>query len=230
MPYRKNRAIKTDALTGGWVASAAAALGLLKRVISRSVSDQKSLSFRGAEISPFGRNDRIMPLFKGLALLVCLILVPVGVPAFGANPAKPPEAAPAALKEKAPDFILKDLKGQKFRLSDHRGKRPVLIIFSTTWCTFCKSEIPHFKSLHSTYAKQGLEVVNIDIQESRQKVAKFTADNQLPYRVLLDEEATVSGIYDILGVPSMVLVDKDGMIVCSQCRNVESLIDSTLKK
>ncbi|MDA8125084.1 MAG: redoxin domain-containing protein [Deltaproteobacteria bacterium] len=170
------------------------------------------------------------------ALTVCLLLLPAGVPASGAKPAQSVKtqqvapSAPAAPQEKAPDFVLRDLKGQKFRLSDYRGKQPVLIIFSTTWCAFCKSEIPHFKAFHSTYAKQGLEIVNIDIQESKAKVAKFAADNRLPYRVLLDEEGIAAGIYEVRGVPSLVLVDKNGMIVCSECRNVEGLIDAALKK
>jgi len=135
-----------------------------------------------------------------------------------------------ARRGKGPDFVLTDLKGQKFRLSDHRGKRPVLIIFSTTWCTFCKAEIPHFKSLYATYAQQGLEVVNIDIQEPKEKVAKFASQNQLPYRVLLDEDGSVSGVYEIRGVPTMVLVDKKGMVACRQCRTVESVLASMMKK
>src|SRR4030042_22289 len=92
------------------------------------------------------------------------------------------------IEEKAPDFVLTDLDGRKYRLSDHRGKRPVLLIFSTTWCPSCKEEIPHLKSLHATYAKRGIEMVNIDIQQSREKVAKYAAKNKLPYRRLLEEE------------------------------------------
>jgi peroxiredoxin len=143
---------------------------------------------------------------------------------------KPPDITKTTIEEKAPDFVLTDLQGQKFRLSDHRGKRPVLIIFSTTWCTFCKAEIPHFKALHATYAKQGLEIVNIDIQESQEKVSKFTAQNQLPYRVLLDQDGTVSGVYDVRGVPTMVLVDRNGLIVCRQCRTVETLLEPMMKQ
>ncbi len=157
-----------------------------------------------------------------VVLVACIFALPIG--ALAAKP------KPLDFTEKAPDFVLTDLKGQKFRLSDHRGKRPVLIIFSTTWCTFCKAEIPHFKSLHATYAKQGLEVVNIDIQESQEKVSKFTAQNQLPYRVLLDREGTVSGVYDVRGVPTMVLVDRNGLIACRQCRTVETLLDSMMKQ
>ena len=142
----------------------------------------------------------------------------------------PPVAAKTAVIERAPDFILKDLNGRKFRLSDVRGKQPVLIIFSTTWCSFCRAEIPHFKAIHAAYAKRGLEIVNVDIQESKEKVSKFTAQQGLPYRVLLDEDAAVSGIYEIRGVPSMVLVDRNGNIVCRQCRQVEPLIETLLKK
>jgi peroxiredoxin len=131
--------------------------------------------------------------------------------------------------QKAPDFILKDLNGQKFRLSDYRGKKPVMIIFSTTWCSSCKSEIPHFKSLYAAYANKGLEIVNVGVQESKMKMSKFSSRHKLPYRMLLDESGIVSGIYDIVGVPSLVLVDKKGLIVCHQCRQIESALNAMLK-
>ena len=152
------------------------------------------------------------------------------MPADLVSAPKPREAAKTAIAEKAPDFVLKDLNGRRYRLSDFKGKQPVLIIFSTTWCPSCREEIPHFKSLHATYAKQGLLIVNVDIQESQEKVAKFTARNGLPYRVLLDEDGDVSGIYDIRGVPSMVLVDQNGNILCRQCRKIETLLETILKK
>jgi peroxiredoxin len=166
-------------------------------------------------------------------MIASVLLLPPDARSFGPKPPaapQPPAAAKTAFVEKAPDFVLKDLNGQKFRLSDFRGKQPVLIIFSATWCTFCREEIPHFKSIHAAYAKQGLEIVNIDIQESKEKVAKFTAKYGLPYRVLLDEDGTVGGIYDIRGVPSMVLVDPNGNILCRQCQRVEPLIETLLKK
>jgi peroxiredoxin len=168
--------------------------------------------------------------FKGIAaalVIACLFILPS---AIRAAKQKSFDITKTPAEEKAPDFVLTDLKGQKFRLSDHRGKWPVLIIFSTTWCTFCKAEIPHFKSLYTTYAQRGLEVVNIDIQESKEKVAKFAAQNQLPYRVLLDEDGSVSGVYEIRGVPTMVLVDKKGMVACRQCRTVESVLTAMMKE
>jgi peroxiredoxin len=172
-----------------------------------------------------GKIGALSPCFAAVIIAVVLLLPP-GV----RSAAPPPAGAKTAVAEKAPDFILKDLNGRKFRLSDFRGKQPVLIIFSATWCSFCREEIPHFKAIHAAYAKQGLEIANIDIQESKEKVAKFTTRYGLPYRVLLDEDAAVAGIYDIRGVPALILVDQNGNIVCRQCRKVEPLIEALLKK
>ncbi|MBU2026867.1 MAG: TlpA family protein disulfide reductase [Proteobacteria bacterium] len=184
----------------------------------------------GAKRRDAGTAGRVFRGFKGIAaavMIACIFTLPPGL--WSAGP-KPFEITRKIFEEKAPDFVMKDLSDRKFRLSDYRGKQPVLLIFSATWCSFCIEEIPHFKSLHATYAKQGLEIVNIDIQESREKVSRFAAKYKLPYRTLLDEEGTVSGVYNIPGVPTMILVDKNGMIICRQCRTVDTLLESMLKK
>jgi peroxiredoxin len=131
-------------------------------------------------------------------------------------------------EEKAPDFVLKDLQNRKFKLSDHKGK-PVLLIFGATWCPYCRDAIPHLKDIYERYGKKGLVAVNIDIQESRDKVSRFADKYKLPYRVLLDENAEVAQNYGVQGVPTLVLIDKNGMIACRQCNTVEQLLDKMLK-
>jgi peroxiredoxin len=127
------------------------------------------------------------------------------------------------------DFVLMDLEGKRFKLSDHKG-RPVLLIFSTTWCTYCRSEIPHFKNIYSRYAPLGLVVVNVDIQEPKARVARFADQHDLPYRVVLDEDGGVSMAYNILGVPSMILLSREGRILCRYCRSTEEVLDNLFKK
>jgi peroxiredoxin len=159
-------------------------------------------------------------VFTAIVLCASVFLI-----ATGALSAKTPVSA-----VKAPDFILKDTNGKTFRLSDYKGKKPVMIIFSTTWCSACKSEIPYFKSLYAHYASKGLEIVNVGVQESQAKMSKFSSRYGLPYRVLLDESGMVSGVYEIRGVPSLVLVDQKGFILCHQCQQVEPILDTILKK
>ncbi len=135
-----------------------------------------------------------------------------------------------AMENRAPDFVLKDLNGRPFRLSEYRGKRPVLLIFSATWCSFCEAEIPRLKSLYAAYASRGLEMLNVDIQESKTRVARYAARHELPYRTLLDEDGTVSGIFEVRGVPTLTLIDKNGTILCNPCRRVEAYLKTLLEK
>ena len=113
---------------------------------------------------------------------------------------------------KAPDFALKDIKGKIFKMSSQKGK-PVLMFFGTTWCPGCRSEIPVYKKVFETYAPKGLEVIYINIMEPASKVKRFTESNSLPYRVILDENGEVANTYNVVGVPMIVLVDKDGYVI-----------------
>jgi peroxiredoxin len=134
-----------------------------------------------------------------------------------------------AIIDRAPDFTLKDLQGRIFKLSENRGK-PVLLMFGATWCPYCVQEIPRLKDIFAKYAPQGVAIVNIDIQESQAKVARFADKHKLPYRVLLDETAAVASDYGVQGVPNFTLIDKEGLVVCRQCPSVEPLLDKMLKK
>jgi peroxiredoxin len=125
----------------------------------------------------------------------------------------------------APDFSLKNIQGNVFKLSNQRGK-PVLIFFGTTWCPSCRSELPLYKEIYETYAKRGLEVTYINIMEPRGKVAAFAKTNALLFKILLDESGDVATSYNVVGVPTMVLIDKEGKII----KITHSTADLPLKK
>ena len=132
-------------------------------------------------------------------------------------------------QERAPDFSLSDLQGKSFRLNNYGKAKAVLLIFGTTWCPSCRSEIPHFKNIYAAYVPKGLEVAYVNIQEPREKVARFSAKNQLPYRTLLDLKGDVSMDYNIAGVPAMVLI-KDGRIVTRTYRLIDGYLEKLFHK
>ena len=112
----------------------------------------------------------------------------------------------------APDFSLKDIQGKTFKLSSQRGN-PVIMFFGTTWCPACRSEIPRYRDLYDKYAQRGLKFLYIDINESTERVARFSKQNLFPYLVLVDESGNVANDYNIIGVPTLILLDKEGNIV-----------------
>jgi len=129
----------------------------------------------------------------------------------------------------APDFTLKDLSGKTMSLKDLRGK-VVLLDFTTTWCPYCKKDIPNLKKLFISMRDKNFELVSIFINESPKKVSAFAEKYSLPYTILLDEDAGVARAYGIRGVPTKVVVDKKGVIGCWQCIAAEDKIDELLKE
>ncbi|MGZ3593679.1 MAG: TlpA family protein disulfide reductase [Syntrophales bacterium] len=173
--------------------------------------------------SNVGRRDRLFFLLIAGLILVALTSL------LSCSESEQPTRGRTISDSAAPDFILKDLAGADFRLSASRGK-PVLLIFLTTWCPTCRSEIPHYKEIYGTFGRRGLEVVAVDIEEPKNKVSQFAAKNQIPYRTLLDEEGRVSGAYDITGVPSMVLINKDGKVLTRKYFAIDMVLETLLEK
>lgn len=123
--------------------------------------------------------------------------------------------APEAPKDKAPDFILPSLDGQKtFRLSEIYPHSAVLLIFWASWCPGCMEEIPALNKLHETALKTGnLKILAVNVEESREEVARVQNENGIRYPILLDEEGAATNRFGIVGLPSAILIAKGGKII-----------------
>lgn len=165
---------------------------------------------------------KIVSIF--ITLFIILVFIAVSV-SWGQYV---PNAPFKAQYLKAPDFTLKDTRGKTFKISAMKGK-PVLIFFGTTWCPGCRAEIPIYKKVFETYEPRGLEVVYINIMESAKKVTRFVQANSLPYRTLLDENGDVSSEYGVIGVPTIMLVDKNGYIIKIGHSSSEMPLDRVLQ-
>ena len=160
-----------------------------------------------------------MKIHSLLLLLLCACVCSCSP---GEEPRKGPTAK-IAVDAAAPDFSLKDLNGRDVSLSSFRD-RPVLLVFGTTWCPYCREEIPRIKEIFRQGRATKLEVLNIYINEQEAKVSAFAAKYELPYPILLDKDGQVAERYQVRGVPTIVLLDGQGKIVCYQCRNLETML------
>jgi peroxiredoxin len=145
-------------------------------------------------------NKKILLLF----FTILLICIPFS-PSFG-------QYRPSVFSIPAPDFSLYDIQGKMFKLSSQKGN-PVVMFFGTTWCPACRSEMPYYKALYEKYARHGLKFLYIDINESTKRVARFAKENSFPYLVLVDSDGGVANNYNITGVPTLILLNKQGNII-----------------
>lgn len=137
---------------------------------------------------------------------------------MGSNKSKRPDYA-----IKAPDFTLRTVQGELFKLSENRGK-VIMLNFWGTWCGPCRREIPDFNKLHAKYQKDGLEIVGVTLTSGSSKnILEFMNDWDMEYTVLTDidnnETQRVTSIYGraigrpITGIPTTLIIDQEGYIV-----------------
>lgn len=163
-------------------------------------------------------------LLFGMILVFSLLGLFACLPSEEASKEEKWDIKKQSIEKKALDFALEDLNGNTVKLSDYKGQN-VLLVFSTTWCSYCRKEIPQLKQLYAKYKEKGFEIINIDIQERKGKVSAFTVEHKLPYKVLLDKDVTVASMYGVRGVPTKVLISKDGTIICFACRSIDIMLD-----
>ena len=116
----------------------------------------------------------------------------------------------------------KTLDNKDFDWKSLRGKY-VLIKFTATWCGPCKMQIPDMLKAYNKYKSKGLEVVSVYVFErgadSVATVKKAVEEEKLPWIILSEALTATAGqpehgkCYGIRGVPTMVVVDKEGKIM-----------------
>ena len=142
-----------------------------------------------------------------------------------------------SLGDMAPEFEAKQLDGSTFRLADYRGKKAVLIDFWATWCPPCVDEIPTIKKIAETYRNQGLEVVGVSLDREEKALRDFVKRENLSYVQVFEKEKTrtITKSYGVWGIPSVFLIDKNGVINAMKLRGtrteaaVKALLDTGLQ-
>jgi len=128
-----------------------------------------------------------------------------------ADDAAGPGEANALLGKPAPEFQLKDLKGQEVKLSDLKGK-VVMLDFWATWCGPCRASMPHLDAIYKEFQDQGLVAYAVNLREKETVIKPFVDKTSLLMPVLLDTDGKVAKKFGVSGIPQTVVIDKEGNV------------------
>ena len=132
---------------------------------------------------------------------------------FTPVPQKRADRVPIKTGYPAPDFTFADINGAQRRLSEFRGK-VVLLDFWGVWCGPCVAAVPRLVELYTKYHPRGFEILGIEANDTREKVAAFIADKQMRWAQTLEhDDGPITRLYRVTGWPSAFLVGPDGTFV-----------------
>lgn len=123
----------------------------------------------------------------------------------------------------APDFRLKNLKGESVTLEVLKGK-VVVLDFWATWCKPCLAAFPAMQSVKDRYRDNPNVIflfVNTmerkkDETVRRDQISKLLKDRNLSFNVLIDEESKsgyeMASKYQVSGLPTQFILDQNAQV------------------
>lgn len=122
---------------------------------------------------------------------------------------------------------------QVLKLSDFAGKdKYILLDFWASWCGPCRAAMPELKKLNEKYASKGLEIIGVVVSDELNNHLKAAQDLGVTWPQIFDNKNALTTLYGIEGIPTMILLDKDGTILVRthEKEEVVAKIESLLGK
>ncbi|HOS42797.1 MAG TPA: TlpA disulfide reductase family protein [Armatimonadota bacterium] len=129
-----------------------------------------------------------------------------------------------------PNGALADLQGAAVRLEDFRGK-VVLLDFWASWCAPCRQAMPHTEAFSaSPAAKAGeLVVLAVNVNETKAEAERFITAHHYTLRVLLDGQGRLADAFQVRGLPTFVVLGRDGKVRYRQSGLDEPGLDAAVR-
>ena len=113
----------------------------------------------------------------------------------------------------APAFSLQTVQGKDMDLAKDKGN-VVVLDFWATWCGPCRVSLPHLNELseNKELAEKGLKVYAVNLREDKDTAKGYADQNKLTFAIPLDLKGAVAEKYLVQGIPTTVVVGRDGKI------------------
>ncbi len=158
-------------------------------------------------------NERRKRILLGVGAIV-VVFVLVGVLVSLPNGPQVAQGAPG-VGQPAPDFVVVNIDGGTFRLSDQLG-HPVLLDFMGSNCPTCVAEMPELRSIYATYSTRGLRMISIDVggylgTQDPNVARAFMSTNGGTWPIALDN-SNVGLRYGVVSLPTIYILDPGGIV------------------
>ena len=128
-----------------------------------------------------------------------------------------------AVGAEAPAFALPNLDGDTISLDSLRGKRALLVHWSTT-CGFCEQIAPDLAALQDQLRRRNTELILVSYGD-REPNTTLAKENGLECQIVLQDPAHPADLFRYMGTPSAYLVDETGRIAKPLASGMYQVLD-----
>jgi thiol-disulfide isomerase/thioredoxin len=102
--------------------------------------------------------------------------------------------------------------GEPLDLERLRGK-VVVVDFWASWCEPCRHSFPWLNEMQVKYADRGLVIIGVNVDRDSAQAQRFLRETPARFRIVYDPAGALATRYDVPGMPSSYVIDRNGDIV-----------------
>ena len=125
--------------------------------------------------------------------------------------------------DRAPSFTGKDQDGQKISLKDYRGRKLLLYFYPQAGTPTCTVESCNLRDNYSILLSRDIEVLGVS-PDTADRQKKFEIQNQLPFRLIADENRKIAEAYGVWGLKKLYGREYMGILRTSFLINEKGMI------
>ena len=116
--------------------------------------------------------------------------------------------------------------GKEEKLSDYvKPGRYTLVDFWASWCGPCIRQTKVIKELYNKYKDKGLDVLGVAVWDEPDNTLKAIKSHGLEWPCIINAQSVPTELYGISGIPCIILINPEGIIVSRDKQNQELIDD-----
>ena len=132
-------------------------------------------------------------------------------------------AKKTAIGQLSPDFTMNDTKGKPVALSSFRGTY-LLLDFWASWCGPCRKENPNVVKCYNKFRGKKFTILGVSLDDDKADWLTAIAKDKLDWNQVSDLKGwgcEAAKLYGVRGIPTNLLLDKEGRIIAKNLRGEE---------
>lgn len=94
-------------------------------------------------------------------------------------------------------------------LAEYKGK-VVYLDFWASWCVPCRKSFPWMNTMQQQYSPDDLVIIAVNLDKKKELATSFLDENPANFKILYDPKGQLAKKFQIKGMPSSVIFDRNG--------------------